>query len=354
MESSAASDRRGRTHRIEGRLFQAGSSSYTEAALLFGAGSVCQVYPDGSTGPIHSMTELRIDRPVTGLPRRLTFRSGEVFECDDHDAVEAALALAERRDRRRPASLGLSPAKWAFLIVAAVLMPIALWYLYPLAADGVAQALPRSVDRAIGQSTFEQMDGTLFLESRISPRRKSELNEIFHAIVRVSDLSPEDVRLRYRKGRFKGLDQNAIALPDGTIVLFDGLVALAEHDDELAGVLAHEVGHVQHRHSVRKIARAAGLGILVTIFLGDSSSLLEELAATGAAVAELSYSREFETEADRVSADIMRKLGRDPEGMITLLRRVLENCGEDCEETGLLSSHPGLRDRLESVGGGRE
>lgn len=332
-------------------MFPAGSSGYSDCELQFGVGSVCQVGPDGVAGPIVSLTETRVDRPVAGLPRRLVFRTGEVFECDDHDSFETALAFAERRDRRRAGPSEIGPIRWTALIVAAILMPVAIWYLFPYAADGIARALPRSLDRALGQSTFEQMDGTVFVDSDVSPKRKSELNEIFRSIVRVSDLSPNDVRLRFRKGRFKGLNENAIALPDGTIVLFDGLVALARHDDELAGVLAHEVGHVQHRHSLRKITRAVGLGILVTVVLGDSSSLLEELAATGAAVAELSYSREFETEADVVSGEIMRKLGRDPEGMVTLLRRILRNCGEDCEESGLLSSHPGLRDRLESVGG---
>ncbi|WP_421878311.1 M48 family metallopeptidase [Pacificispira sp.] len=355
MASSAVSDRPGRTpHRVSGRLFAAGSSAFIEASVEFGVGSVCLIGVDGNLGAIRSLTEVTIDRPVVGLPRRLRFPGGEVFESDDHEMFEAALAYAEGRSKRKSGALGLGPVKLIALAVLAVLLPVGVFLAMPYAADGVARALPRSIDKAIGASAFEEMDGRLFRGSRLAPKTKSDLNRLFREIVDASALDPDDVRLRLRMATHKGLNENAIALPDGTIVLFDGLVEIAENEDELAGVLAHEIGHIEHRHSLRQAVRAAGLGLLVTIFVGDSASLLEELAAAGVFATELSYSREFETEADVTSARIMRRLGRDPEAMVFLLRRLHSDCNDDCEESGFWSTHPGLRERMESVGAGTE
>ena len=77
--------------------------------------------------------------------------------------------------------------------------------------------------------------------------------------------------------------------------------------------------------------------------------VLEEVAALGAGLFELSYSREFELEADSLAGEIMVRMGRDPDRLIDLLRRISADCGEDCEESSIFSTHPGMQDRMEAL-----
>lgn len=334
---------------VSGRLFQPRSSRFVTATLTLNSGYWRATPDDHGTPVVDQVAEVFIDDPVKGLPRKLSFSAGHVFECDDHMAFEHLAAQAEGRPVGRPRSLGLSPGRWVALVVAAILMPIAIWFGYPHAADSIALALPTSVDQAIGTGVVEEMDDNLFEPSALDSAQKAELKALFDEIVLASNTDPESVRLLFRKSWLTPLNLNAIAFPDGTIVLFDGLVDLSEHPDELASVLAHEIGHIKHRHAIRKIVRASGVTILVTMFLGDSTSFVEEIIAVGVGIAELSYSREFEIESDTEAGMLMRQMGRDPEKLIDLLRRINANCGEECEETGLLSTHPGLRDRLKAV-----
>ncbi|GAB1582648.1 hypothetical protein PPNSA23_25910 [Phyllobacterium phragmitis] len=103
---------------------------------------------------------------------------------------------------------------------------------------------------------------------------------------------------------------NAFALPDGTIIVTDALTDLAPGDDMVLGVLAHEIGHVVHEHTLRRLYRAAGVSALIMLIGGDIGSGLEDVLTRGSALITLSYS--LEQEADRYSIDLMARAGRDP------------------------------------------
>ena len=157
------------------------------------------------------------------------------------------------------------------------------------------------------------------------------------------------LKLLFRDGGRLGA--NAIALPGGTIILTDQLVALAEKDDEIAGVLAHEIGHVTGRHSLKQIYRVLGIGFMITIIGGDSGQIVEDVIAQAVAIESLSYSRNFEIDADRQSVAIMVEAGRDPMAFVDLLDRILGQSSKDAKDTdtGWLSTHPGNADRRKEV-----
>jgi Zn-dependent protease with chaperone function len=134
---------------------------------------------------------------------------------------------------------------------------------------------------------------------------------------------------------------NAYALPGGRVYLLEGLLKKAENADEVAGVLAHELGHVQHRDSLRKIIQTGGTSFLVGLLFGDVTGAGAVVFA-GRSLFDASYSRDQETAADAFAADVMRKLGRSPKAMGELLVRM---SGSD-ESMTLLSSHPMSKDRL--------
>jgi Zn-dependent protease with chaperone function len=136
---------------------------------------------------------------------------------------------------------------------------------------------------------------------------------------------------------------NALALPGGKVYLFSGLLAKAENADEIAGVLAHELGHLKHRDSTRHLIYNGGTSFLIGLLFGDITGSGVLIFASRSLVSA-SYSREAEENADTFSIDVMHKLGRSPKAMGELMFRVT---GKEVDKTlSILSSHPLTEDRL--------
>ena len=135
---------------------------------------------------------------------------------------------------------------------------------------------------------------------------------------------------------------NAFALPGGRVYMFNGLLAKAENADEIAGVLAHELGHHQHRDNMRGLIRNGGTSFLVGLLFGDITGSGALIFASRSLVTS-SHSREAEQDADGFSIDIMHKLGRPTKPMGELLVRVT---GKEGKGLSIISSHPLSEDRL--------
>lgn len=143
---------------------------------------------------------------------------------------------------------------------------------------------------------------------------------------------------------FKVLDVdevNALAVPGGFIYVFKGLVDLMETDDELAGIIAHEVGHASKRHSMKQIEKNLGMTILMGIAFGDRGVPLQ-MAALSAISA--GYGRNDERQADKLGYELSVKAGYNRYGMLVGLMKLGEmNPGY---ESSLFSSHPDTKDRI--------
>ena len=154
---------------------------------------------------------------------------------------------------------------------------------------------------------------------------------------------------------------NAFALPGGYIGVNSGLVVGAQSESELAGVLAHEIGHVMQRHIARGIAQQSqGTGIMVASLIGallaalaGQGDLAMGVATFGQAAAidrQLGFSRGAEQEADRAGLQMMRQAGFDPRGMLAMFRRLM-NASRLNEGTGggYASTHPLSIQRLSDI-----
>jgi predicted Zn-dependent protease len=157
--------------------------------------------------------------------------------------------------------------------------------------------------------------------------------------------------------RFQILDQdepNAFALPGGHVYVSRGLLALANREDELAGVIAHEVVHVAGRHHAQRQTRLAGVGILALpgvlagAILGPIGDLIAAPGVLAGAGALASYSRSQELEADRYGQEIAAAAGYDPGALgrfLIALERETQLRLEGPREPGWLDSHPANPDR---------
>ncbi len=143
---------------------------------------------------------------------------------------------------------------------------------------------------------------------------------------------------------------NAFAIPGGYIFVFDGLLERLHDEEELAGVLAHEVAHVKLAHffkDQKKIA-AADVAAIAAILLGGVNPAITTVSLAGSASMQLAYSREHEREADQEALDYLERAAYDPHGLVgffeTLHRQ--ERLVLPVGQYPYLSTHPGLSERL--------
>ncbi len=155
---------------------------------------------------------------------------------------------------------------------------------------------------------------------------------------------------------------NAFALPAGYIYVTRGLLALADNEAQLAGVIAHEIGHVTARHTAQRYSRtllAQGiLGLLGAMTQGSTMEGLADLAEPIALVALQSYSREHENEADQLAVRFMANAGYNPRGMSGFLKKMEANEGLEGALSGqgdapaqldLFATHPRTAARVEQT-----
>lgn len=137
---------------------------------------------------------------------------------------------------------------------------------------------------------------------------------------------------------------NAVALPGGQVLLFDGLVQQAESPEELAGVLGHEVGHVRERHVMTALLRQFGLSVLLA---GADSGVTNSVFG----LASMGYSREAEREADEYARSRMAESGISPLGAAGFFERMAKDTGdgEDMPAlAGWIASHPSSAERAQA------
>lgn len=142
---------------------------------------------------------------------------------------------------------------------------------------------------------------------------------------------------------------NAFAAPGGFVYVYTGLIKYLDNEDDLAGVLGHEIGHADLRHSARNIQRQYGVSILLSILVGENAGQLTQIAAQLAAgAAGLSFSREFETEADEVSVEYLANTPYNCAGARSFFQKLTED-GNASGIPEFLSTHPNPDNRFENI-----
>jgi predicted Zn-dependent protease len=140
-------------------------------------------------------------------------------------------------------------------------------------------------------------------------------------------------------------DANAVTLPGGIIYVFHGLIDKAESADEVAGVIAHELGHVAHRDGTRTVLQHGAMSLLFGLLLGDFVGGGAVIIAARA-ILQTSYSRGVEASADDYAVDLMKALGADPRALGTILTRI---AGSSHGPLKLLLDHPETKERVDAI-----
>jgi predicted Zn-dependent protease len=153
-----------------------------------------------------------------------------------------------------------------------------------------------------------------------------------------------------------GLDPNAFAVPGGYIFVTTGLIVLAENEQEVAGVLSHEIAHITQRHIAKMIERSKRLNLATLAAMlagilagrgGAGSQASVAMATATAGALTLKYTREIETDADQNGLHYLIKAGYDPNGMINFFKRIQRVSLEMAPNVpAYLLDHPALENRI--------
>jgi Zn-dependent protease with chaperone function len=281
----------------------------------------------------------RADSPAGTL--RLTSTSAPpLARLEIRDAAFAAeiSARCPRLDEHRTTRRGVAKIVGWSVAAAASIVCVVLFGV-PLAADRLAPLVPKPIERRIGDASEVQVK-TIFGRSMCEdPAGKAAFTKLVN---RLRDAAGLDDSMT--AAVLPTAVPNAFALPGGKVFLLKGLLDKAQNPDEVAGILAHELGHLKHHDNMRGLIYNGGTSFLIGLLFGDVTGSSAVIFASRSVV-EASYSREAETAADTFAIEIMHKLGRSPKPAAELMFRITGKEGGSGLTT-ILASHPLTEDRL--------
>jgi len=184
-------------------------------------------------------------------------------------------------------------------------------------------------------------------EFSADPLQQKRVEDIGRKIAAVSDRKEIDYHFRVLEDE----QVNAVSLPGGYVYVNSGLLEKVANDDELACILAHEVGHIVARHSIKKLQAMQGYSVL-RLLVAVAPGTGDVGSAADAAYMQflLGYSREDELLADQLGARYAKLAGYDPHGMITFLDKLQDiNRRMPIQEKSYYKTHPYVPDRVRVV-----
>jgi len=222
---------------------------------------------------------------------------------------------------------------------------IYLKYLAPWVGGQVVKAIPTSFDAKVGKTALNQ----LLAFQEVDTLQTMRLQEFFDLCDYPTDYTIETTYVD---------DEvvNAFAAPGGYIVVYDGIIKKTKSYDELAGLLAHELAHINQRHSMVNIARSVSGYLVLSVITGDVAGSSGVILEQANQLYELSNSRSFEREADLKGLDYMQNSSIDKSGMLRLFENISAIDSHDTsymdrvtDNLDFLSTHPSSEQRINEI-----
>lgn len=277
--------------------------------------------------------------------------SGGMLSHDDGPAWDAWARASGHRETVLVGWMQSWSAVGACLLAGVVLVWAAWVWGIPWAARGAVALMPAAVEQQLGDAALEAFEQRWLKPSALPAEQQRDIEHRFAQAVAAA--FPEDGRpvyqLHLRASASDHMGPNAFALPGGHVVLTDELaLMLKDEPNAITGVLAHELGHVTHRHGLRMVVQASLAASLISLVVGDVSAFL---ATVPVVLSEQAYSREAEREADQAAADTLKKSGVSPAVMVVFFQRIDAWRKAQQEDAGdvlpiALSSHPSDAERI--------
>lgn len=261
------------------------------------------------------------------------------IKTDDEIFINSFITHLKRKNRvgiyDRLMLLGI---KKHILIGISILAVIVGGYLLviPILAEKMVGLIPPTFDLYLGDSFMDDFID----EETIDSAGTKTLNEF-------ADRLRFDNNIQLNFIVAKSEEVNAFALPNGTIVLYTGLLDKIGSYEELAGLMGHEATHISERHSLKMLCRNLSGYIFLSALISDVNGIMSVIADNAHNLNSLSYSRKHEKEADIGGTDMLIKNNIDPKGMIRLFERLKDD--KYLATLEIISTHPITDDRIKYI-----
>jgi len=223
--------------------------------------------------------------------------------------------------------LGLGLAIHLLLLTGIIGVLLSVYFLFlPFFADKMTEFIPERFDNELGLSFINE-----FLKNESVDSSKTKLINQFKNELKLNNKKKITIYV------VKSSEVNAFAVPNGSIVVYSGILDKLNSSSELAALLGHEVTHINKRHSMRSLCKNLFGSILISTFFSDMNGAYTIIMDNVHTLQTLSYSREFEKEADVGGIEILQKNGIPLSGIMNLLKNI-EN--QKNEIQNFLSTHP--------------
>lgn len=216
----------------------------------------------------------------------------------------------------------------------------AFWGAVEYGAEHAAPLLPYSLQAKLGESVLDEL---------LADKEECTGKAGLAAITRLAnDLAKEaGYKHEVRVHIVEGGPVNAFTLPGSILVFYSDLIARAKDSSQVAGVLAHEIGHVVHEHPTKGLVKAYGIDLLLKILSGGYSDILNTVGSGGGVLLALRNGRAFEREADATGVRLLEQLGLRADGVSSFFEQMLEKEPVDAAAAaGIWSSHPPTAERI--------
>jgi len=294
-----------------------------------------------------TVDQLKIAARLANTPRNIFLANGAKIETKDNQAIDQLCAYFDRNVLYT--LLHRLEKKWPVVFIALFITIVFIWggieYGVPFASKWAVKGIPYQVEQNIGNQGLETLDKWLFEKSLIENNDQKHLQALFKDVV---ERSEKQYHYRLELRNSKQMGANALALPGGIIIMTDALVELAENDQQILAVLAHEMGHIEYQHGLRSVLQDSITALFMIGVLGDITSITSLAVTVPTIIVETRYSREFELAADQYAIKYLQQQQIAIEHYIQILT-LLEQPKHSKFEFDYLSSHPAMDKRIKVI-----
>jgi Zn-dependent protease with chaperone function len=290
--------------------------------------------------------QLNVSARIGVSERFIALPNGGQFMCADHAYLDTlpqespSEGIVAWLEQRWMVALGCVGLVFALLLAGYV-------FGLPAAAKYLAARIPARTEATLGTQALSWLDDNGWLKpTDLASSRQKEIYQGFKKLHRGLPFE-EHYHLYFRSSAFIG--PNAFAFPGGAIVITDQMIETAATTEEVIAVLAHEIAHVELRHTLRSILQSSAIGLIAATVTADAATLSGAVAGLPVMLAQTKYSRKFEAEADDYAFKLLRQRGYSPKAFADLMERLSMKHPQSRGSMTWFSTHPATSQRVDKA-----